>query len=289
MGWEDYHLRHFETSDRRYGIPDPMWPESGMTAAKNVKLVTLIDRVCGSSPTPTTWVTTGGTPSRSRRSARRTRRQISALRQWRPALPARGCRRLSRLRDVPRRHGRPRHEEHDALREWQWRPVQTPTTSTNASPAAPSRPSPSAATRQTGLPEEPRSITRRYTGHAYHPSSRTATADTIVGNARRYMGSHQSASTKLSDSARLSRKRCTRGGPAARRSRATGLCSMRRDGTGGVIGSAVNVISLHGVVFLMSSGSRSVSPSSSSIRSISRSVIRASSARGREGMVASTA
>ena len=44
MGWEDYHLWHFEAADRRYGIPDPMWPESGMTAAKNVKLATLIDR-----------------------------------------------------------------------------------------------------------------------------------------------------------------------------------------------------------------------------------------------------
>lgn len=44
MGWEDCHLWHFEAGDRRYGIPDPMWPESGMTAAKNVKLATLIDR-----------------------------------------------------------------------------------------------------------------------------------------------------------------------------------------------------------------------------------------------------
>lgn len=44
MGWEDCHLWHFEAADRRYGIPDPMWPESGMTAAKNVKLATLIDR-----------------------------------------------------------------------------------------------------------------------------------------------------------------------------------------------------------------------------------------------------
>jgi hypothetical protein len=44
MGWEDYHLWHFETGDKRYGIPDPMWPEGGITAAKNVKLATLIDR-----------------------------------------------------------------------------------------------------------------------------------------------------------------------------------------------------------------------------------------------------
>ena len=44
MGWEDCHLWHFEAGDRRYGIPDPMWPESGMTAAKNIKLAALINR-----------------------------------------------------------------------------------------------------------------------------------------------------------------------------------------------------------------------------------------------------
>ena len=44
MGWENSHLWHFEAGDRRYGLPDPMWPESGMAAAKNVKLTALIDR-----------------------------------------------------------------------------------------------------------------------------------------------------------------------------------------------------------------------------------------------------
>ena len=44
MGWEDYHLWHFEAGDKRYGIPDPMWPDSGMAAAKNVRLASLIDR-----------------------------------------------------------------------------------------------------------------------------------------------------------------------------------------------------------------------------------------------------
>jgi len=44
MGWEDCHLWYFEAGDRRYGLPDPMWPESGMTAARNGKLATLIDR-----------------------------------------------------------------------------------------------------------------------------------------------------------------------------------------------------------------------------------------------------
>lgn len=44
MGWENCHLWHFEAGNRRYGIPDPMWPESGMAAARNVKLAALIDR-----------------------------------------------------------------------------------------------------------------------------------------------------------------------------------------------------------------------------------------------------
>ncbi|HJO63836.1 MAG TPA: plasmid pRiA4b ORF-3 family protein [Sphingomonas sanguinis] len=43
MGWANCHLWHFEAGDRRYGIPDRMWPESCMTAAKNVKLAALID------------------------------------------------------------------------------------------------------------------------------------------------------------------------------------------------------------------------------------------------------
>ncbi|WP_242095735.1 plasmid pRiA4b ORF-3 family protein [Sphingomonas sp. CROZ-RG-20F-R02-07] len=44
MSWENYHLWHFEVGDRRYGVPDPMWPDSGMAAARNVKLAGLIDR-----------------------------------------------------------------------------------------------------------------------------------------------------------------------------------------------------------------------------------------------------
>jgi len=43
MGWENSHLWHFEAGDRRYGVPDPMWPQGGMVAAKNVKLAALID------------------------------------------------------------------------------------------------------------------------------------------------------------------------------------------------------------------------------------------------------
>ena len=44
MGWEDYHLWHFETGDRRYGVPNPEWPDHYLAAAKNVKLGSLIDR-----------------------------------------------------------------------------------------------------------------------------------------------------------------------------------------------------------------------------------------------------
>lgn len=44
MGWQDYHLWEFEADDRRYGLPDPEWPDDTLTAAKSVKLKTLIDR-----------------------------------------------------------------------------------------------------------------------------------------------------------------------------------------------------------------------------------------------------
>ncbi|BCA63473.1 hypothetical protein HMP09_2707 [Sphingomonas sp. HMP9] len=44
MGWENYHLWNFEAGDRRYGVPDPAWPDNGMAAARNVKLATLLDR-----------------------------------------------------------------------------------------------------------------------------------------------------------------------------------------------------------------------------------------------------
>lgn len=44
MGWENCHLWHFEVGDQRYGVPDPMWPDSCTATAKNVKLAALIDR-----------------------------------------------------------------------------------------------------------------------------------------------------------------------------------------------------------------------------------------------------
>lgn len=42
MGWQDYHLWEFEAGERRYGLPDREWPD--VIAAKNTKLMTLIDR-----------------------------------------------------------------------------------------------------------------------------------------------------------------------------------------------------------------------------------------------------
>ncbi len=44
MGWLDYHLWHFEAGDRRYGVPDPEWPDDRLHAARTTKLKTLIDR-----------------------------------------------------------------------------------------------------------------------------------------------------------------------------------------------------------------------------------------------------
>jgi hypothetical protein len=44
MGWQDYHLWLFEAGDRRYGVPDPEWPNRNLTTARNVKLDSLIDR-----------------------------------------------------------------------------------------------------------------------------------------------------------------------------------------------------------------------------------------------------
>lgn len=44
MGWRDYHLWEFEAGDKRYGLPDPEWPDDRLFAAKNIKLKTLIDR-----------------------------------------------------------------------------------------------------------------------------------------------------------------------------------------------------------------------------------------------------
>ncbi len=47
MGWRDYHLWEFEADDRRYGLPDPEWPDDTLSAAKNIKLKTLIERGVG--------------------------------------------------------------------------------------------------------------------------------------------------------------------------------------------------------------------------------------------------
>ncbi len=43
MGWYDCHLWEFEAEDRRYGLPDPDWPDETLVAAKTTKLKTLLD------------------------------------------------------------------------------------------------------------------------------------------------------------------------------------------------------------------------------------------------------
>ncbi len=44
MGWQDYHLWEFEADDRRYGLSGPQWPDDTLSAAKNVKLKSLIEK-----------------------------------------------------------------------------------------------------------------------------------------------------------------------------------------------------------------------------------------------------
>lgn len=44
MGWEDRHLWEFDAGGKRYGLPDPEWPDDSLSAAKTIKLKTLIDR-----------------------------------------------------------------------------------------------------------------------------------------------------------------------------------------------------------------------------------------------------
>ena len=44
MGWLDCHLWDFETSGKRYGIPDPDWGLDETVAAKNTKLASLLNR-----------------------------------------------------------------------------------------------------------------------------------------------------------------------------------------------------------------------------------------------------
>ncbi|WP_426256088.1 plasmid pRiA4b ORF-3 family protein [Sphingomonas sp. DC2300-3] len=118
IGSANCHLWHFEAGDRRYGIPDRMWPESGMTAAKNVKLAALIDRgVRGLVHTydmGDDWRHTITIESRPRR----TRRQISALRRWGTALPPEDVGGLPGFEMFLDAMADPSHEDHDPLREW---------------------------------------------------------------------------------------------------------------------------------------------------------------------------
>lgn len=44
MVWENRHLWHFEAGDRRYGRPDPEWPDQNLADARNVRLAALLAR-----------------------------------------------------------------------------------------------------------------------------------------------------------------------------------------------------------------------------------------------------
>lgn len=44
MGWQDYHLWHFEAGDGRYGVANPERPDRNLIIARNVKLCPLVDR-----------------------------------------------------------------------------------------------------------------------------------------------------------------------------------------------------------------------------------------------------
>jgi hypothetical protein len=44
MGWQDYHLWHFEVEGRRYGLTKPDLPHWNVVSAKNAKFSSLLDR-----------------------------------------------------------------------------------------------------------------------------------------------------------------------------------------------------------------------------------------------------
>ncbi|WP_174280089.1 plasmid pRiA4b ORF-3 family protein [Sphingomonas bacterium] len=44
MGWQDDHLWRFDAGDRRYGMPDPGWPDRTLIAASKVTLGALVER-----------------------------------------------------------------------------------------------------------------------------------------------------------------------------------------------------------------------------------------------------
>ena len=47
MGWQGHHLWEFRVEGRRYGLPNPQWPDDALSAAKNIKLQSLLNRGVG--------------------------------------------------------------------------------------------------------------------------------------------------------------------------------------------------------------------------------------------------
>lgn len=104
MGWQDYRLREFEAGERHYRLPDPECPDGELTAAKNVKLDTLIERGVHELYTPAIWGTTGGTPLSSRPSGRASPSPNIPATSTADAAPPPRRRRHPCPRKLPRRH-----------------------------------------------------------------------------------------------------------------------------------------------------------------------------------------
>lgn len=164
MGWENYHLCHFETGYRRY-VPDPTWPDRGMAAAKNVKLAALMDRgICelvytydmgGEWPHTITVETVGpGEPDV------KYPRFVDGERCW-PPEDVGGLPGFELFLDAM---ANPAHEEHESLRDWYggpYNPDDIDERFTRRAVAA------VAIRRNACLSKEPSAISRRPTGHAY--------------------------------------------------------------------------------------------------------------------------
>lgn len=119
MGWENSHLWHFEAGDRRYGLRNPMWRESGMAATTNVKLAALIGRGLrepvysydmGDDWRHTITVETVG----SGKPGHKYPRSVASERRC-PPENVRGLPGYEMFLDSI---GNPAHEEHDRLRDW---------------------------------------------------------------------------------------------------------------------------------------------------------------------------
>lgn len=186
MGWENCHLWHFEVGDQRYGVPDPMWPDSCTAAAKNVKLAALIDRGSreflytydmGDDWRHTITVETVGPGEPEVKYPR-----FVAGEQRCPPEDVGGLPGFELFLDAM---AEPAHEDHDRPARLVWRPLQRRRHRRTLHPTCRSRHRHPPSRRQTRLPEKPPVITRRPAGHAYGDSclSHSATTRTLQATA----------------------------------------------------------------------------------------------------------